>query len=47
LLGEIHLGRGQVDEAASVYRAAYGNGRLTQSERESFRAMMRRLEQGP
>jgi Tfp pilus assembly protein PilF len=46
LLGEIHLKRGEVDEAAAVYRSAWGNGRLTQSERESFRTMMRRLEQG-
>jgi hypothetical protein len=46
LLGEIHLGRGQLHEAAGVYRAAYGNARLTQSERESFRAVLRRLEQG-
>jgi tetratricopeptide (TPR) repeat protein len=46
LLGEIHLQRGQVDEAAAVYRAAWGNGNLTQSEREGFRAMLRRLEQG-
>ncbi len=46
LLGEIHLQRGQVDEAVAVYRAAWGNGNLTQSEREGFRAMIRRLEQG-
>ena len=46
LLGEIHLKRGELDEAAGVYRSAWGNGRLTQSERESFRGMMRRLEQG-
>jgi len=46
LLGEIHLKRGEVDEAAGVYRSAWGNGRLTQSERESFRGLMRRLEQG-
>ncbi len=46
LLGEIYLQRGQVDEAAGVYRSAWGNGNLTQNERESFRAMMRRLEQG-
>ena len=46
LLGSIHLERGELDEAAGVYRSAWANGRLTQSERESFRGMMRRLEQG-
>lgn len=46
LLGAIHLERGELDEAAGVYRSASGNGNLTQPERESFRAMMRRLEQG-
>jgi Tfp pilus assembly protein PilF len=46
LLGTIHLERGEVDEAAGVYRAAWGNGSLTQRERESFRTMLRRLEQG-
>ena len=46
LLGAIHLGRGELDEAAGVYRSASANGNLTQPERESFRAMMRRLEQG-
>ncbi|MBM4025089.1 MAG: ammonia-forming cytochrome c nitrite reductase subunit c552 [Planctomycetes bacterium] len=46
LLGEIHLRRGQVNEAASVYRAAYANRSLAPSERESFRTMLRRLEQG-
>jgi tetratricopeptide (TPR) repeat protein len=46
LLGAIHLERGELDEAAAVYRSAYGNPRLTQSERESFRTILRRLEQG-
>jgi Flp pilus assembly protein TadD len=46
LLGEIHLQRGQLDEAVAVYRSAWGNANLTQSEREGFRAMTRRLEQG-
>jgi tetratricopeptide (TPR) repeat protein len=46
LLAEIHLQRGQVDEAAGVYRSAWGNPHLTQSEREGFRTMIRRLEQG-
>jgi len=46
LLGEIHLQRGEVDEAAGVYRSAWGNAALPQSERESFRAMIRKLEQG-
>ena len=46
LLGQIHAERGELDEAAGVYRSAWSNGRLSQSERESFRTMMRRLEQG-
>jgi Tfp pilus assembly protein PilF len=46
LLGQIYLERGEVDEAAGVYRSASGNGSLTQSERESFRTMLRKLEQG-
>ncbi len=46
LLGEIYLQRGQADEAAGVYQSAWGNGNLTQDERESFRAMVRRLERG-
>ncbi len=46
LLGTIYLERGQVDEAAGVYRSACGNSNLTELERESFRAMLRRLEQG-
>ena len=44
LLGEIHLGRGEIDQAAGVYRSAWGNANLTQSERDGFRAMMRKLE---
>jgi tetratricopeptide (TPR) repeat protein len=47
LLGAIHLERGELDEAAAVYRSAYGNPRLTQSEREGFQMMLRRPEQGP
>jgi Tfp pilus assembly protein PilF len=46
LLATIYLERGQVDEAAGVYRSASGNGGLTPDERESFRTMQRRLEQG-
>jgi len=46
LLGTIYLERGQVEEAAGVYRSAYENRSLTQAERESFRMMLRRLEQG-
>ncbi len=46
LLGTIHLERRELEEAADVYRSACGNGNLSQSERESFRAMLRRLEQG-
>jgi Tfp pilus assembly protein PilF len=47
LLAEIHLQRGEWDQAAAVYRSAWGNANLTQNERETFRAMLRRLEQGP
>jgi tetratricopeptide (TPR) repeat protein len=46
LLGEIYLRRGQLEEAAGVYRAAYANRGLAPQERESFRMMLRRLEQG-
>jgi len=46
LLGTIYLERGQIEEAASVYRSAYSNRNLTQTERESFRTMQRGLEQG-
>jgi Flp pilus assembly protein TadD len=46
LLGTICLERGQIDEAAGVYRSAAGNRGLTQTERESFRTMQRRLERG-
>ena len=46
LLGTIHPERGQWDEAANVYRSACGNGRLAQPERENFRIILRRLEQG-
>jgi tetratricopeptide (TPR) repeat protein len=44
LLGEIHLQRGQWNEAAGVYRSAWANGALTQEEREAFRALLGRLE---
>ena len=47
LLGSIYLERGQTNEAAGVYRSAWRNGNLTQSEREGFQVMMRRVEQGP
>jgi len=45
-LGSIYLERREVDEAAGVYRSAWANGGLTQNERETFRTMLRRLEQG-
>lgn len=45
LLGAIHLERRERDAAASVYRSACGNSGLTQSERENFGMMLRRLEQ--
>ncbi len=46
LLGEIHIEQGEWDEAAGVYRSAWNNDRLTPSEREAFRRMLQRLEQG-
>jgi Tfp pilus assembly protein PilF len=46
LLSTIYLERGQLNEAAGVYRSLSGNPRLTQSERESLQAILRRLEQG-
>jgi hypothetical protein len=46
LLSTIYLERGQLNEAAGVYRSVSGNPRLTQSERESLQTILRRLEQG-
>jgi len=46
LLATIYLERGESDDAAAVYRSACGNADLSQSERESFRLMLRRVEQG-
>jgi len=46
LLGEIHIERGEWDEAAGVYRSAWTNDRLTPGEREAFRGMLQRLERG-
>jgi lipopolysaccharide biosynthesis regulator YciM len=45
LLGTIYLERGQLNEAAGVYRSACDNSHLAPAERESFRTMLRRLEQ--
>ena len=45
LLGAIHLERGELDEAAGVYRSAWDNRSLTQTERENFGTLLRRLEQ--
>jgi predicted Zn-dependent protease len=47
MLAAIHLERGEWEEASSVYRSACVNRNLTQSERDNFRMMIRRLEQGP
>ena len=47
LLGEIYLRRAEPNKALNVYRSAYGNTKLTQQERENFKAIARRLEQGP
>lgn len=44
LLGAIYLEQGRPQEAAAVYRSASENPRLTQTERESFRAVLRSLE---
>jgi tetratricopeptide (TPR) repeat protein len=46
LLATIHLERGELDEAAGVYRSALANERLTETERESFRLMLGRVQQG-
>jgi len=46
LLAAIHLERGKLDDAAGVYRSACNNGGLSQGERESFRTMLRGVEQG-
>jgi len=45
LLGAIHLERGELDEAAGVYRSAWDNRSLPEIERENFRTLLRRLEQ--
>ncbi|MBA7609014.1 Lipopolysaccharide assembly protein B [subsurface metagenome] len=47
LLAAIHLQRGEPDKAVDVYSSAYRNTKLTQQEREDFRATARRIEQGP
>jgi lipoprotein NlpI len=46
LLGDIYLGQGKVEQAATVYRAAIGNQNLNQLEREGFQTFLRRLGQG-
>ncbi len=45
LLGAIHVGRAELDQAVSVYRSACANGSLTQGERENFHEILLRLEQ--
>ena len=47
LLSTIYLERGQLNEAAGVYRSASSNPRLSQSEKESLQTTLHRLEQGP
>jgi tetratricopeptide (TPR) repeat protein len=47
LLAAIHLQRGEPGKAVKVYSSAYRNTKLTQQERESFKAIAHRLEQGP
>jgi hypothetical protein len=47
LLATIHLQRANRDKAVSVYLSASNNTRLTQQERENFKAIARQLEQGP
>jgi tetratricopeptide (TPR) repeat protein len=47
LLATIHLQRREPDKAVEVYLSAYRNTELTQQERENFRAIARRLKQGP
>jgi len=47
LLATIHLQRGEPDKAFDVYSSAYRNTKLSQQERENFRAIAYRLKQGP
>ena len=47
LLAAIYLRRGEPDKAADVYSSAYSNTKLTQQERKDFKAIVRRLKQGP
>ena len=47
LLATIHLRRGEPDKAIDVYSSGYQNTKLTQQERENFRATALRLKQGP
>ena len=46
LLATIHLRRGEPDKAIDVYSSGYQNTKLTQQERENFRATALRLKQG-
>jgi tetratricopeptide (TPR) repeat protein len=47
LLATIHIQRGQSDKAFEVYSSAYRNTKLTQQERESFRAIADSLKREP
>ena len=47
LLATIHIQRGQPDKAFEIYSSAYSNTKLTQQERENFRAIAHRIKQGP
>ena len=46
LLATLHLQRGEPDKAVEVYLSGYRNMRLSQQEREAFRAAMWKLRQG-
>jgi tetratricopeptide (TPR) repeat protein len=46
LLAAIHLQRGEPDKAINVYSSAYRNTKLTQRERDNFRASEFRLKHG-
>lgn len=45
LLGAIYQRRGEFDKAVEVYQAAVKNNQLSQQERRSFEAMIKRLQQ--
>jgi lipopolysaccharide biosynthesis regulator YciM len=47
LLANIYLQKGELQKAIDIYASGYRNTKLTQQERENFRAAVFRLKQGP